>query len=89
MPTSAADKPAHKTSANNGVTIALAISIDKLTHRLKLTKEESNDSVTANVIVQVSLSVVHELYNHLVSISVESDVANVGRGEVGRLEEHL
>ena len=81
--------PPQTTSANHSVTIAFAVSINKLTNRLKLTVEEVNNCISANVIVKISLSVVHELYNHLVSIKVETNVTDVGRGEVGRLEEHV
>jgi len=76
-------------SANNGVTIAFAICIDKLTNRLILTIEEVKNSLSIHVIVEVSLSVVDELYDHLVSLKVKANVANVGGLNVGRLEEHV
>jgi hypothetical protein len=76
-------------SANNGVTIAFAVSVDKLTSRLNFTIEKVNNGFSVHVIVEVSLSVVDELNNHLISLKVKTNVADVGGLKVGRLEEHV
>ena len=76
-------------SANNGVTIALTKGIHELTSRLILTKEKVNDGFTVHVIVQVSLSVVDELNDHLIGARVETDGTDVGGLKIGRLEEHV
>ena len=76
-------------SANNGVTIAFAICIDKLTSRLILTEEEVDNSFGVHVIVEVSLSVVDELYDHLIGGRIETNGTDVRGLNVGRLEEHV
>ena len=75
--------------ANNGVLIALAVCIDKLTSRLNLTKEEVNNCIAVDVLVEVSLSVVDELNHCLIGGRIELQRCNVGGLDVVSLEEHV
>jgi hypothetical protein len=76
-------------SADNSCHLWLAVSIDKLTNRIIITEEEINNCFLANVIVEISLSVVDVLNNHLVSGRIEHDGTHVGRLEVVGFEEHV
>ena len=75
-------------SANDGVLIAFAICIDKLTSRLKLSVEIIEKCFSANVLIEVRLSVVDELNDNLVSAQVQTQTTDVGRLNVGSLKEH-
>ena len=76
-------------SADNSCHLWLAVSINKLTNRIKLTEEERHNSIFVDVIVEISLSVVDVLNNHLVCGRIEHDGTNVGRLEVVGFEEHV
>lgn len=76
-------------SADNSCHLWLAVSINKLTNRIKLTEEERHNSIFVDVIVEISLSVVDVLNNHLVSGRIEHDGTHVGRLEVVGFEEHV
>jgi hypothetical protein len=75
-------------SANDGVLIAFAICIDKLTSRLKLSVEIIEKCFSANVLIEVRLSVVDELNDNLISAQVQTQTTDVGRLNVGSLKEH-
>ena len=75
-------------SADNSSHVRLAICIDKLTNRLKLTKEELSNCFTIDVIVEISLSVVDVLNDHLIGGRIEHDAADVGRLDSVGFEEH-
>ena len=76
-------------SANDSVCVTFTVGVHKLTSRLKLTVKEVKNSFSANVLIEVRFSVVDELNNHLVSVKVQTDVTDVRRLDVGRLEEHV
>ena len=75
-------------SADNGDIVTFAVSIDELTKRLNLTKEDISHSLNVNIIVEISLSVVDELNDDLVCSNIEHDVTDGRRLNVGRLNEH-
>jgi len=73
---------------NDGVLIALAVCIDKLTSRLNLTKEEVNNCISVDVIVQERLSAGDILNECLVSSRVELQATDSGGLQIVSLEEH-
>ena len=78
----------YRESANDGVLIAFAICIDKLTSRLNITEEEVSDCLSVYVLVEVSLCIVDELNHSLIGSRVELQGCNVGGLQVVSLEEH-
>ena len=76
-------------SADNSCHLWLAVSINKLTNRIILTEEEINNCFLADVIVEISLSVVDVLNDHLIGGRIEHDGTHVGRLEVVGFEEHV
>lgn len=75
-------------SAYNSCKIAFAIRINKLTKGCDFTEENISNSIGANVIVEVSFSVVLKLHDHLVSCRIEKNVTDGRRLESVRFEEH-
>ena len=75
-------------SADDGVLIAFAICIDKLTSRLDITEEEVSNCLSVHVLVEERLSAGDILNDCLVSCRVELEATDSGGLQVVSLEEH-
>ena len=74
--------------ANDGVLIAFAVCIDKLTSRLSLTEEVIKNGVAVDVLIQERLSAGDILNKCLVVSRIELQATDSGGLQVVSLEEH-
>jgi len=77
-----------KNSADDSCHVGFAICIDKLTEWLNLTEENISNGINTYVVIKISLAVILELNNNLISWRIEQDVTNDGRIDGVRLKEH-
>ena len=74
---------------DNGVLIALAICIDKLTSRLNITEEEVSNCLSVHVLIEERFGAGDILNDCLASCRVELEATDSGGLQIVSLEEHL